>query len=620
MRFRLLVLAAALGACLALTATAMATPDGLNGTTAVGKVTAVITPAPRNPVGWENPTTSNWPVVGGNYLQQRYSALNQITTANVAGLKEVWHIHLNSARGTAYSGEGNPLVWEGVMYHTTGNNDVWAIDAATGQILWTHLSSLPPAAVLGPYICCGWDARGLAIGSGKVFVAQLDGKLLALDQQTGGVLWVASNSRYLDGYTMTMAPLFYKGLVIVGVSGSERGARGSVTAYSADDGHRVWRFYTVPTPGDIGSGSWFNNSEWQVGGATVWNTPAVDPATNTITFTTANPDPWSGRGPGDNLFSAGMVGIDGLTGDYRWHFQQIHHDLWDYDCSSPTVMFDTTIGGKAVQGVAEPCKTGWLYEVDRNNGNPITRIDEKPVPQNGFNNTAPTQPTPAGDAYSEQCPNAADFPATASDGKPIIVGCIWTPYDDQQFIGTAPGAGGGAVVSSSSFNPNTGLFNVIGANTRQTEKAIPNASSLYANGRGFTGRQSTAMAAGFVTTADLAAYDVTTNKITWKQRFNPDPAISATSSFAGAQPGTLTTAGNLLLIGVPGGVAWGMRAYNATTGQELATFKTDAGVQAAPITYSVAGKQYVTIYAGGRDTVGTTPATKGDSLYTYALP
>jgi glucose dehydrogenase len=311
-----------------------------------------------------------------------------------------------------------------------------------------------------------------------------------------------------------------------------------------------------------------------------------------------------------------MVGLNATSGDYQWHFQQVHHDLWDYDCPSPTVMFDTVIGGKAVKGVAEPCKTGWLYEINRLDGNPITRIDEKPVPQNGFNNTAPTQPTPAGDAYSEQCPKATDFPAVASDGKPIIVGCIWTPYDDTQFIGTAPGAGGGAVVSTSSFNPNTGLFYVIGANTRQTEKAIPNASSLYRNGRSFTGRQSTAMAAGFQTTGTLSAYDVTTNKIAWQQKFSP--AIG-TSFIDGAQPGTLTTAGNLLFIGIPGGVAWGMRAYNATTGQELATFATDSGVQAAPITYTVNGKQYVTLYVGGRDTT-TGAATKGDSLYTWALP
>ena len=616
MRFRLLVLAAALGACLALTATAMATPDGLNGTTAAGKVTAIV-PSPRNPVGWELPTTANWPVVGGNYLQQRYSALNQITSANVGSLKEAWHIHLNSAMGTVYRGESNALVWEGTMYMTTGNNDVWALDAATGQTLWEHRSSLPPAAVLSPYICCGWDARGLAMGSGKIFKAQLDGKVVALDQQTGGVLWVASNSRYLDGYTMTMAPLYYNHQVIVGVSGSEQGARGSVTAYDADDGHRLWRFYTVPTPGDIGSGSWANNNEWQTGGATIWNTPAVDPNTDILTFTTANPDPWSGRGRGDNLFAASMVGLHASTGDYAWHFQIVHHDLWDYDCPSPTVMYDTTIGGKAVKAVAEPCKTGWLYEIDRTNGNPVTRIDEKPVPQNAFNNTAPTQPTPAGDAYSEQCPKTTDFPATASDGKPIIVGCIWTPYDDTQFIGTAPGAGGGAVVSTSSYNPNTGLFYVIGANTRQTEKAIPNASSLYANGRSWTGRQSTAMAASFVTTGNLSAYDVTTNKIVWKQNFSP--GVIPTSFIGGAQPGTLSTAGNLLFIGIPDGVAWGMRAYNATTGQELATFPTATGVQAAPITYSVNGKQYVAIYAGGRDTT-TGAATKGDNLYAYALP
>ncbi len=162
-------------------------------------------------------------------------------------------------------------------------------------------------------VCCGWDQRGLALGGGRVYVAQLDGTLVALDQQTGGILWAARNGRWQDGYTMTMAPLYYNGLVIVGVSGSEFGARGHVTAYNATTGKRVWRFYNTPTPGDIGSGTWPNNTEWMHGGGTVWNQPTVDPTTGFIYYTTANADPWASRGPGDDLFTSSMVALDAMT-------------------------------------------------------------------------------------------------------------------------------------------------------------------------------------------------------------------------------------------------------------------------------------------------------------------
>jgi len=247
----------------------------------------------------------DWITVGGNIQQQHYSSLSQINSGNVGALKEAWHVHLdNSGTAAKYNNEATPLVYDGVMYIVTGNDDVFALDAATGQRLWTHLSSIPQNMNT---ICCGWDARGLGLGEGKVFVAQLDGTLVALDQQTGNLVWAAKNARWQDGFTMTMAPLYYKGLVIVGVSGSEFGARGSETAYDAKTGHRVWRFYTVPTPGDIGSGSWPNNTEWQHGGATIWNAPAVDVNTGIMTFSTANADPWSSRGPGDDLFTASYV-------------------------------------------------------------------------------------------------------------------------------------------------------------------------------------------------------------------------------------------------------------------------------------------------------------------------
>jgi len=623
MRFgRLHLLAVVVGAFafLAFTTAAMATPSGQNGTTGSAKRLAFIPVAPANPPSsWNSSAGNDWPVVGGDYEQNRYSTLSDINTSNVSGLKMAWHIHLGSALDTQYRGEASPIVYQGVMYMVTGNDDVFALDASTGATLWAYHSDLPPAGVLGPYVCCGWDARGLAIGGGRVYLARLDGKLLALDQQTGGLLWAASNSRYLDGYTMTMAPLYYKGEVIVGVSGSEKGARGSETAYDAVTGHRLWRFYNVPTPGDIGSGSWPNNSEWQTGGATVWNTPTVDPTTDIMTYTTANADPWSSRGAGDDLFTSSMVALNAVTGDYEWHFQVVHHDIWDYDCPSPTIMFDTTIGGVSTPVVAEPCKTGWVYELNRNTGNPVTEIDEKPVPVNAFQHNAPTQPIPAGDAFSNHCAQPQDVPATAPDGKPFIVGCIWQPYDDQQFAVMAPGASGGTVVAESSFNPTTGLMYIFGADSELAAKAIPNASSLYANGRNFTGFQGAANAPTFRTTGRFAAYTAATNKIAWKQEFTGAQIVgTATAVIGGAQPGTMTTAGGLTFTGLPEGVAWGIQALDAKTGAVLWTFTTDTGVEAPPMTYMANGHQYVAIYAGGRNTT-TAPFTHGDSVYAFSL-
>jgi quinohemoprotein ethanol dehydrogenase len=607
---RLHILAVVVGAFLVLAAPVFAASQG----TAKTAIAPIVLAPPFAPADLGVYAGADWPVVGGDYQGDRYSTLNQVTTANVSSLKEAWHIHLGSATGTPYHGEGTPLVYKGVMYMVTGNDDVFALDAATGAQIWSYHSSLPLNLT---NICCGWDARGVGLGDGRVYLAQLDGKIIALNQMDGTPLWSATNGRFQEGYTETMAPLYYNGLVIVGVSGSEQGARGSETAYDAKTGRRVWRFYNVPTPGDVGSGTWPNNSEWQVGGATVWQTPTVDPATSTMVYTTANTDPWSGRGPGDDLFTASMVALNANTGDYQWHFQIVHHDIWDYDCPSPTVMFDTTIAGKTYKTVAEPCKTGWLYEIDRTNGNPVTQIDEKPVPQNAFNNTALSQPIPVGDAFAEQCPKATDFPATAPDGKPFIIGCIWQPYDDQQFVGTAPGTSGGSVVSNSSYNPNTGLFYLISANSRQGEKGIPNASSLYRNGRSFTGRQGGGTATGFQTTGDLAAMRVTDNKKVWNQHYTPDTSYSNSFIFS-AQPGTMTTAGNLVFAGLPGGVAWAIVAYNATSGAEVWRSATDAAIESGPMTYSVNGVQYIAMYAGGRN-VKVAPFTHGDSIYAYKL-
>jgi alcohol dehydrogenase (cytochrome c) len=559
------------------------------------------------------PAGADWATNGGDYGQTRYSTLNEITRANVRGLKVKWHTHLNgSGTESKYKGEGTPLVYKGIMYMVTGAGDVFALDATDGTILWQYSAQLPQAITT---VCCGWAHRGLALGDGKVYVARLDATLVALSQQTGQVVWSTSNGNWQDGYTMTMAPLYYNGLVIVGVSGGEFGARGSVTAYDARDGHLVWRFYTVPSPGQPGSATWPLDNEWKTGGATTWTTPSVDPKTGLLYFTTGNAYPWSSRGPGDNLFTASFVALDPMTGAYAWHYQVVHHDIWDYDCSSNTVLFARGIGGKVRKVVAEPCKTGWVYELDRRNGTPVVEIDEKPVPQSKFQHTSPTQPIPVGDNFSEQCAQPNAFPKQAADGWPFHFGCIFTPFDQRRFTAVAPGAGGGNTWSPASYNPKTGDLYVCSRDTQSAYKAVAAASGSFSGGKSYVGVELSFPNVKRVITGAFTAMNMSTNRIVWRHRFTKT-AFGQLDASCGS--GSLTTAGGLVFLGLPQGAYHGIAAYNAATGAALWRIHTDAGVEGPPMTYSVGGEQYVAVFAGGRATRGT-PVVKGDDLYAFTL-
>jgi quinohemoprotein ethanol dehydrogenase len=600
-------LALPLLAALIVVSTASATPRGPSG----GSVTIPLAPA-FAPTDLVPPAGADWATNGGDYGQTRYSTLNEITTSNVRGLREKWHIHLNgSGTGSKYKGEGTPLVYKGIMYTVTGAGDVFAIDATDGTILWQYGAQLPDAINT---VCCGWANRGLALGDGKVYVARLDATLVALAQQTGRVVWTASNGGWQDGYTMTMAPLYYNGLVIVGVSGGEFGARGSVTAYDAHDGHLVWRFYTVPSPGQLGATTWPLDNEWLTGGATVWNTPSVDPTTGLLYFTTGNAYPWSNRGPGDNLFTASFVALNPMTGAYAWHYQVVHHDIWDYDCSSNTVLFATGIGGKMRKVVAEPCKTGWVYELSRRNGSPVIEIDEKPVPQSTFQNTSPTQPIPVGDNFSGQCAQRGAFPKQAADGWPFRFGCIFTPFDQRGFTAVAPGAGGGNAWSPASYSPKTGNLYVCSADTQSAYKAVGTASSTYSAGKSFVGVE-LSPSVSRITTGAFSALRMATNRIVWKHRYTKTAHHQLDASCGS---GSVATAGGVVFMGLPEGMYHGIAAYNARTGAKLWRFHTDAGIEAPPMTYSVDGKQYVAVFAGGRATFGT-PIVKGDDVYAFTL-
>jgi quinohemoprotein ethanol dehydrogenase len=222
-----------------------------------------------------SPVGKDWVTNGGNMTNQRYSTLTQINTGNLKQLKGAWMTRLNgSGIGGKYSAEATPLVKDGIMYVVTGNDDVFALDARTGQILWERKSGIDQKITT---VCCGWLNRGLAMGEGMLFLGQLDTNVVALDIKTGKEVWKTPIEQWQNGYVVTSAPLYYDGIVYSGIAGGEFGTRGRLTALNAKTGKILWRAYTLPGPGEVGSNTWPNDIQAQRGGATIWNTPALDP-------------------------------------------------------------------------------------------------------------------------------------------------------------------------------------------------------------------------------------------------------------------------------------------------------------------------------------------------------
>ena len=301
--------------------------------------------------------TDNWPTVGGSLRNERYSPLDQIDTSNVSQLKGVWMTHLDgSGVGAKYSAESQPVVWKGVMYVSTGNNDVFAVSVATGKILWKYTSGISQKITT---VCCGWLNRGVAIGDGRVYFGQLDGEVVALDQQTGKPVWTRQLVQWQLGQTITAAPIYVDGTIYIGVVGAEFGTRSFLQALDAATGKQVWRWYTTAGPGDPGGDTWpAGSKEYLRGGATIWQAPAVDPKLGLIYFSTGNAgsDWFGGERPGKNLYAASIVALDLKTGHLKWYFQQVHHDIWDFDSASPVVLFDA--GGHAGHRAGEQDRAG----------------------------------------------------------------------------------------------------------------------------------------------------------------------------------------------------------------------------------------------------------------------
>jgi quinohemoprotein ethanol dehydrogenase len=558
--------------------------------------------------------TDNWITNGGSLANQRYSPLDQIDTSNVKDLKGVWLTHLRSATAAKYSAEGQPLVYQGIIYIPTGEDDVFAIDADTGKIIWKHTGNLDQRIST---VCCGWISRGVALGDGKVYIGRLDGKLYALDQKTGKLVWSTLVMPWQRGYAITNAPLYIDGMVITGISGGEYEIRGRLTAYDAKTGKERWRFYTIPGPGEAGHETWpASGDAWKHGGAPVWQTPSVDPKLGLLFISTGNaaPDNDGSHRAGKNLYTASMLALDLKSGKLRWHFQMVHHDIWDYDAPSPTILFEATIGGKKVLGIGEASKTGWLYLLDRKTGKPLFPMPEKAAPQNADQRTWPTQPTPSyapvvphtvSQAQYEEIVKLAQVTGKQAAAKKVEViraTQIYTPYW-KTLVAITPGPQGGTNWQPSSYNPGTHMFYVCAQSGVSGYTAETQPPPKQTNIKRYTVGSALTIGGGFGSNAGtFTAVDATTGRIVWQKRF-PESCYA----------GSTTTAGDLVFIGRNAGE---LQAYDARNGKLLWSFQTGAGANNAPTIFRRNGKEYVVFYAGG-NALGATP--HGDNVWLFSL-
>jgi quinohemoprotein ethanol dehydrogenase len=392
------------------------------------------------------------------------------------------------------------------------------------------------------------------------------------------------------------APLYYDGMIITGFGGGDMGIRGRVKAYSAKDGKLLWTFYTIPAPGEVGSETWpKNNDYYKFGGAPVWQTPAVDPELGLVYFSTGNagPDYNGGDREGDNLFTVSIVAVDVKTGKYRWHFQQVRHDIWDYDSPNPVVLFDAPYDGKMRKGIAQISKTAWVYILDRETGKPLTPIEDRPVPQESRQKTAATQPYVLGDPLIPQ------FVDIAPEGFELVNGGkIFTPFWDKPIVYRPQMA---VNWPPSSYDPQTNYFFVCG---------IDNLATSVANPAPFKEPQFNGMwnAGGALPRVDaprrgvFGAYDLKTNRLVWNQAWG-------TACFSGS----INTAGGLVFVGRNDGR---LTALDKRNGKKVWEFLTDAGVNATASTFLHKGQQKIAVLSAG---TLFAPGKKGDSVWLFSL-
>ena len=528
-----------------------------------------------------------WLTYGGDTDEKRFSPLDQITTENVGELQLAWYADLDTARGQ----EATPLMHDGTLFVTTAWSMVKAYDAATGKLKWEYDPEVPRETLVRA--CCDAVNRGVALYGNNAYVATLDGRLIALDQDTGSVVWEKMTVPDQDNYTITGAPRIARGLVLIGSGGAEYKARGYIAAFDAGTGDEVWRWHTVP--GDPAAG--FENDamekaaktwggEWwkMGGGGTVWDSITYDPKSGLVYFGTGNAEPWNpaanDRGAGDSLYTGSIVALDAETGEYRWHFQETPEDRWDYDSNAQITLADVELDGKARRVVLHAPKNGFFYVLDAATGEFLS-----------------------GDAYAQM--NWAD--GLDDKGRPNIQQAARYEQTGQPFIGM-PGAIGAHSWQPMSFSPKTGLVYIPTNNVLQgylADKEWEESDIGFQVGLDTASTSMPADAAVRQQMADLhtgalVAWDPVAQKEAWR--------VSQPGPWNG---GTLSTAGGLVFQGNAGGE---FVAFDAKSGRQLWSFPAQTGVIAAPMSFSVGGEQYIAVLAGWGgvwDLVGGVLADKG---------
>ena len=518
----------------------------------------------------------NWMSYGRGWSEDRFSPLTQINDGNVSQLGLAWYDDLATMRGV----QGTPLVIDGVLYNVSIYNVVTAYNAATGEKLWTYDPQV--GAEWARLACCGPSARGIAAWNGKIYIGALDGRLIAVDAGTGQEVWSVQTFDRAQAYSITGAPRVYDGRVVIGNGGADYGVRGFVAAYDAETGERLWKFYTVPgNPADGPDGEASDSAmqlalptwhgEWwrYGGGGTAWDAFTYDPKLNLVYIGTGNGTPhmWHFRseGRGDNLFLCSIVAVDASTGEYRWHYQMVPEEDWDYTCTQPMITADLEIGGRTRQVIMQAPKNGFFYVLDRGTGELLSaetyvsvntwasRIDMatgRPVLQPGAHNT--TTPHLMSPSW--------------------LAAHTWHPM---------------------AYSPETGLVYLSAQEQGDVYARAEDGQFTYVHHRSNSGQQrrnQPELRARLMeqARAEEKGYLLAWNPVTQSEAWRVTYRVPGSG-------GVLATAGNLVIQGT---IDQTLAIYAADTGAKLWEMDIDQAPVAGAITYMVDGVQYIAINAG----------------------
>lgn len=517
---------------------------------------------------------TDWPTFFGDDHAWSYSPLDQIDRANVKQLTPTWAF-ATGERGLS----STPLVVNGIMYLIAPHDHIFALDAATGKLIWTYVREAPQGGQVGT------NSTGIAIGAGLIYFGSMDNHLIAVDAKTGREIWdVQIEDSRRCKCTTSFGVLLARDKVIVGVRGDDA-HRGYIDAYDAKTGKRAWRFQTIPGPGEPGHETW-QGDMWKFGGGATWYNGSYDPALNLIYWGVGNPQPmvFGGNRPGDNLYSDSLVALDADTGKLKWHFQEMPHDSLDYDATPEPILIDVDSGGAKRKLVLHPNKSGYAYVLDRATGKLVGAW-------------------PYADAITWT-------KGLDKDGRPIDP--IQTEIGIEKLI--CPSVYGARAANHATYSPRTGWWYTNSFEVCEKIKAMPippvKEGDMIVGG-------SPAPEVSATSRPHIAAFDPVTGKKQWSH----ETKVMNVASL-------LATGGDLIFSGDPFGGFW---ALDAKTGETLWSFPTGSGISSSPITYSVGGKQYVAIGSGMSSAPGALvpllwPEVKGQippvgsTLFVFALP